>query len=112
MHVQQSPRAAPLMQIVNILRYEQEIVSAVLHGGFQCSERDMRRIGRDPRKGLPPRIIKFMHQGRIGGEAFRRGNLFYAVIFPKPVACAKSLDAAFCADSRAGQYNDRLDAHA
>src|SRR5262249_39714596 len=46
------------------------------------------------------------NEGRIALKAFRRGNIFNAMIFPQTVLITKRANAGFRANARAGENHD------
>ena len=80
--------AGPLVKVVDILRYQQKTIAQRL---FQLRQRQMRGIRRDVRllKLTTAGVVKRLHEIRVAGKAFRRGDILHAVLFPQPVRRAE-----------------------
>ena len=103
MHVQQSPRPRALVQIIDILRDDQQFARPF---GIEPRQRDMRRIGFDLSQPRPPRIVKLVDQHRIANKRLGRRDILDPVPLPQPVGRAKRLQSALRADPGAGQDDD------
>ena len=87
-HMDDVPVTGPLVKVVDILRYQQKTIAQRL---FQLRQRQMRRIRRDVRllKLTTAGVVKRLHEIRVAGKAFRRGDILHAVLFPQPVRRAE-----------------------
>lgn len=94
MHGQHAAVARALVQVVNVLRDQQEIIAQMF---FKIRQRQMRGIGIDTSAHQlpPPFIIKPVNRGGVAHEALRGGNVFDTVTFPQPVRAAKGANARF-----------------
>ena len=79
MHVDQPLRARTLVQIVDILRDQQQIARPF---GVQPRQRAMGRIRLDRPELRPPRIVERMDQLGIAREGLRRGDVLDPVALP------------------------------
>jgi len=87
------------VQIVHVLRNEQELIRA-LGKSCDCFMRGIRLRIAD---ALPPFAIPLPNQFRIARECLRRRKLCRVNIPPVTVPAAKSRDAALRRNTRAGQ---------
>ena len=102
-HVQHPPRARALVQIVDILRDDQQLAAPF---ALQPRERMMRRIGLFGEHCGAAHVVEALDQLGIAREALGRGDILHPVPFPQPAAVAKGVDPAFGGDSRPGQDDD------
>ena len=79
MHVQQPPRPGALVQIVDILRDDQQLARPF---GIEPRQRRVSGVGLPLGELRPPRIVKGVHQRRIARERFRRADILNAMVFP------------------------------
>jgi len=103
MHVQYIARTGTPVQIVHILRHDQHIAMPL---PFKRGQRQMRGIGLYRGERRAAHVIEAPHQRRIAGKRFGRADILHPVPFPQAAGTAKSGDAGFGADSRAGQNHD------
>ena len=106
MHMKQPLRPGPLVQIVDILRDQQQLARPFR---IEPRQRAMRGIGLDGPELGPPRVVECMDQRRIAGEGFGRRDILDAMAFPQPVRPAKGREPAFGGDAGAGQDDDVAD---
>ena len=104
MHVQHPRRPGPLVQIVDILRHDQQLARPVRVEPRQFA---MRPVGLDARERRAPRVVEAVHQRRITGERVGRANVLDPVAFPQAVRSAERRQAAFGGDAGAGQDEKR-----
>ena len=79
MHMDQILAAAAFMQVIDILRDQQDLAVQL---SFQPSNRQMRRVGLDSFKSGTAQIIKMLHQVWVAGKGLWRCHIFKAVAFP------------------------------
>ncbi len=103
MHVEQSPRACALVQIVDILGHQQQLAGPF---GVEPPQRLVGGIGLDRGEPRPARVVESVHQRRIAGEGFGRRDILDAMPFPQAVGAAESGEAAFRRYSGARQDHD------
>lgn len=109
MHVVNMCSPGAFMQIVNILRHNQQIV--VGFGApfmIEPGKRVMRRVRPLGLHRLTPRIVKPQNQIGITGKPLWRGDILDPMLFPQSSLGAKRLNPAFRADASAGQDYDIL----
>ena len=106
MHMQQIPRAGPIVQIINILGHQRDAVWPML---LQSGEGKVGGIGRNT--GLlklpAPLVIEALHQRGIAGEGLRCGDILKPVVLPKAVGATKGADAGFRRNTRTCE-NDNI----
>jgi len=100
MHMHQPRSARALMQIIDILRDDQQFATP---RRIEPRERDMRRIGDNSRQRGAACIIKPMDQSRIGGERMRRTYILDAVPLPQAARTAKRGNSTFGRNTSTGQ---------
>ena len=103
MHVKHPLRPGPLVQIVDILRDQQQLAGPF---SIEPRKRAVRGIGLDGCELGPPRVVECMDQGRVAGEGFGRRDILDAMAFPQPVRPPKGRETAFGRDAGAGQDDD------
>src|SRR5690606_32095734 len=106
-HVQHPPRAAALVQVVDVLGDDQQLAVPRL---VEPPERAVRGIGLRVEDVAPALVVEPLHEVGIAAEPLRRGHVLDPVVFPKPVVGAEGPEAAFGADSGAGEDDDVADA--
>lgn len=103
MHVRHPLRPRPLMQVVDILRNNQQFARPFR---IQRSQRLMRRIGLYRPKLRPPLVIESVDQLRIAEQRFGRTYILYMMPLPQTIRPAKGGKAALGGNSGARQDND------
>ena len=106
MHVDQSIRPCPLMQIVDILRDDQQLTRP---GGIEMRQRPVRGVRLGLLDMVAPHVIKAQDKVGIAGKAFGRRNILHPVPFPQPSCITKGADSAFGGNSGAGEDHDIAD---
>ena len=106
MHMDQAARPCPLVQVIDILRDDQQIA---IPFGIEPGECFMRGIGVRHLDVLAPLIVKAKNEMRIPRECLWRRDVFDAVFLPKPSRTAKGINTALRADASARQDNDIAD---
>ena len=103
MHMQQPLRPRPLMQIIDILRDDEQLARP-----FRIEPRDraMGSVGLDLGQPRPPRVIKFVHQRGIANERLGRRDILDPMPLPQAVRRPERSQPALCANPRAGQDDD------
>ena len=99
MHVQQSLGPSTFVQIVDVLRDDQQFARPF---SIEPRQREMSGIGRNFPQSRPPRVVKLMDQFGIARERLRGRNILDPVPFPQAVGGAKRRQSALRADPRAG----------
>ncbi len=102
-HMEQTPRPCPFMQIIHILRDDQQITAPI---GIKRSQRPVGSIGLGPLNRFTPHVVESQHQFRIAVKGFGRRNILNPVLFPQTIFGAKCVDPAFGAYPRAGEDHD------
>ena len=106
MHMQQPGRAGAVVQVVDILRHQQQLARPFC---VQPSQRLVRRIGMDGLQLGAALVIEILDHFGIAGKGLWRCDILDPVALPQAVRPAKGGDAAFGADPSAGQDDDILD---
>ena len=86
MHVQQALRACTFVQVVDILRDEQQLAWPLL---IEPGQRPVRGIRLDRTEPGPARIVEGVNEGRIAAIGFRRRYILDAVALPQAIGPAK-----------------------
>lgn len=109
-HVEDSLRPGALVEIVDVLRHDQQLPRPF---GIEPRERAMRLVGLDRRQLSPPRIVEGLDQSRIAPESFGRADILDPMSLPQAFRPAKSGKPALGRDPGAGEDDDVADvAHA
>ena len=107
MHVEHAPRPRALVQIVDVLRYDQQLAAPSRVEPRQRRVRRVRLLGLD---GGAAHIVESQHEVGVTRKSLGRGDVFHAVLFPQARAAigpgAERVDAAFRGYARAGQNHD------
>ena len=103
MHMEQPfcPRA--LVQIVDILRDDQQFARPF---GIEPRQRQMRRIGLHLGERRAPEVVEAMHQLGIPRQRLRRADILDPMPFPQPTRPTKRRDAALGGNAGASQDDD------
>ncbi len=104
MHMDQARGPCPFMQVIDILRYDEEIARPV---PVQLRQRHMRGIGLRFLDILSPHIVEVQNKVWISGKSLWRGNILNAVLLPKATFTAEGINATFRTDARA-RKNDNI----
>ena len=91
-HVDGALRSCLLVQIIHVLRAEEQ---AVIQGAFELREREVCRIRFGCRSNPPTHGIELPHQPGIATPRIRRGYLFDPVVAPQPVDATERRYPAF-----------------
>jgi 4-hydroxy-tetrahydrodipicolinate reductase len=102
-HVDQPLRPGALVQVIDILRHDQQGPRPVR---VQPSQRSMRRIGLNGLHEGTPRVVKAQHEIGVTRKRAGRCDVFDPVILPQAACTPERADAALGADSSAGQDHD------
>ena len=103
-HVKNLLGAASLMEIVNILRHENDLTIERL---LQSRQSQMAPIWFDAsEKPLPALIIKPLHQDRVTGKALGRSDIFDSMPFPQTINPTKGLNPGLRRDACSGEDDD------
>ena len=104
-HVAQPAAAGPLVQVVDILRHQQEVTRP---GRFQFRQRAVGGVGRDGRvlQLAAALVVEALHQRRVAGKGLRRRHVLDAVVLPEAIGGAEGADAALGGDAGAGEYHE------
>ena len=103
MHVEQIPRAGPVVQVVHILR-DQEQVAAPFP--LQAGQGEVGGIGLHQGEAAPPFVVETVDQRRVPVEGLRRGHVLHPVLLPEAVGGAKGAQPAFGGDAGAGEDHE------
>ena len=103
MHVDDAQSAARLVQGVDILGDDHDLAGPV---ALQPSQRLMRRIGPGGGGLHTARIVEAVHQPRIAGKAFGRGDILDPVLLPEAACIAEGAKPAFRRQPRPRQDHD------
>ena len=105
MHVHQPPRARAGMQVVDVLRHQQEVARPE---PLEARERQVRRVRRDRgiEELLAAGVVEAVDAGRVAREGRGRRHVLDADLRPDPVRVAERREAGFAADPRARQHDD------
>ena len=103
MHVDQPLRPSPFMQVIDILRDDQQFARP---RPVERRQRLMRGIGRHIVQLRAPLVIEAMHQRGIARDRFGRADILDAMPFPQSVRPAKGGKPAFGGNPRAGEDDD------
>jgi hypothetical protein len=105
MHVEQAPGARTLVQIIDILRHDQQLA-----GPFRVEPRQ--RVMRSVRLYFSelgtPGVIECVNHGRIPRERFRRTDILDPVPLPQPIRTPKGGQTALGGNAGAGEDDDVL----
>ena len=82
MHVNDSVRAAAFMQVIDILRHDENLARKSF---LQACQRAMRRVGLRFRRLCAARVVKCDDLVRIAGIALGRGHILDPVMGPEAV---------------------------
>ena len=106
MHVNQPALAGTIMEIVNILRDQQNRPRPLR---LQQHQRPMGIIGLNVAglKALPPGIVKGVDTGRVPSEGLGCGHVLDPHIGPDSAGVAKGIEAGFPGNAGASQDHDR-----
>jgi pimeloyl-ACP methyl ester carboxylesterase len=108
MHMEQSPRACPFMQIIDILGHYQQIARPF---GIEPSQGFMRGVGPYIFQRSTTRIIETVNHHGITCQCLWRTYVLDAMAFPQPIRSTESREPAFRGNPGAGQDDD-IAAHA
>src|SRR3982751_2679753 len=109
MHVEQALRASALVQVVDVLRDQQELSWPFR---IQLRERAVCGVGLDRSELGAPRIVERMDQSRIAAKRFRSRYILDAVPLPQSIRPTERRNAAFSGNAGAGEDHDVADIHA
>ncbi len=103
MHVEQTFRPCPFVQIIDILRNNQK---ATIPFHVEPRQRMMRNVRLDFLNAFAPHIVKAQDQIGVAGKRLWCRHVLDPVLLPQATCAAESIDAALCAYARTGQdYN-------
>ena len=91
----------PFMEVIYVLGNDRYPV-----GLFQPGQRPMGGVGLNVFQLPATLVIEVQYQLRVAGKSLGGSDVFNGVTFPQTAGIAKSGQAAFRADTRAGQYNN------
>ncbi len=103
MHMDQARGPGPFVQVVHILRHDQEIARPV---PVQPRQRQMGRIGLSFLDILPPHIVEVQNKVRIPRKSLGRCDILNAVLLPKATFASEGVNSAFRAHASARQNNN------
>ncbi len=99
-HMEQLFRPSSLMEIIDILRHNQQSSIPIR---IQPRQRVVRRIWFHFLNSCAAHIVKAQHKIGIAGKCLRGRHILDAVLFPQAAATAKGVDPALCAHPCSGQ---------
>ena len=99
MHVQQSLGPSTFVQIVDVLRDDQQFARPF---SIEPRQHEMSGVRLDLAQPRATGIVELMHQFGIARERLRGRNILDPVPFPQAVGGAKRRQSALRADPRAG----------
>ena len=103
MHVQQPFRPGALVQIVDVLRDQQQLARPF---GVEPRQRNVRGIRLDRPQLRPPRIVEGMDQRRIALKSLGRRDILDAMSLPQTIGPTEGRETAFGRYAGAGQDDD------
>ena len=103
MHMQHAARTRPLVQVVDVLRYHQQLAVPFR---IEPGDRLMRGIGLLGLDRLAPLVVEAQHEIGIAHEGLGRGDILDPVLFPQAAAIAEGIDPAFGGDTCPGEDHD------
>jgi 4-hydroxy-tetrahydrodipicolinate reductase len=106
MHMQQAQRTGSFMQVVNILRYNEQLARPLRIQPRQRIMRGVRLYLLYPRAA---HVVKAVDQIGIAGKGLRRCNILDPVLFPQAAFVAEGVNATFGADAGASEDDDVAD---
>ncbi len=106
MHVQHIVRAAPLVQVIDILGDKQQLTGKLR---LQPRQRTMCIVRFDLSQSLTPHIVEAQNQIGIARKALRRRHILHLVLLPQSSSRAKRVDPAFCGNPCSGKDDDAFD---
>jgi 4-hydroxy-tetrahydrodipicolinate reductase len=106
MHVQQTLRPCPFVQIVDILRHQQQIARPCR---IQPCEGIMRGIGLYLLNTFATHIVKTQDKVGVAGKGFGRCHILDLMLLPQSACAAKGINAAFGANPSARQDDNVFD---
>lgn len=107
-HVQQAAGAAALVQVIDILRDDQQLAPPFR---IEPAERQVGGVGDNLGKPRPAGIVESLHQHGIAGEGLRRRYILHPVAFPQAIEPAEGGHAGFGGNARACQDDDPFRLH-
>ncbi len=102
-HVQHAVRPGAFVQIVDILRDDQQLAAPF---AVQLGQRLVRGVRLLRLDRFAAHVVEAQHKLRIAFERFGRGDILDPVLLPQPAFRAKGVDAAFRAHASAGENDD------
>lgn len=106
MHMQQPLCAAAFVQVINILRNNQQ---RAFPFGVQTPQREMRGIGFLGLNRFAPHVVETQDKVGVARKSLGCRDILDAMLFPQTAASAKGIDPAFRADPRTGQDHNVSD---
>ena len=103
MHVVHAPRAAALVQVVDVLGDQEQVVA---EQGLQPRQRRVRGVRLHPRESGPALVVEALHHKRVGVEGLRRGDILGPVPLPETVRVTERGQPALRGDTGTGEYDD------
>lgn len=99
-HVQHALAASTFVEVVNVLRHEQEFVAEAL---FELGKRDVRRIRFVFGEAFAQEVVEVLDAFRVTAEGFRRADVFDVLVFPHSVVSAERAKSGFGTDAGTSQ---------
>lgn len=101
-HVVHPPGATPLVQVVDVLRDEEQVVAEVL---LEPGERPVGGVGSRPQQPRATLVVEPLHQVGVGLERLGRRDRHRVVALPQPVGVAEGRQPALRRDPRPRQHH-------
>lgn len=105
-HVDDAAHAAALVQVVDVLRAQEQVAAALGEPRLEPAERAMRFVRLRGFQVTPAQVVEVVHVGGRPPEALRGRKLHRIELGPDAVLVAKRAEAAFGGDARAGENED------
>src|SRR5690606_12080318 len=99
-HVQHALAAGALVQVVDVLRHEQQVVAQLR---LQACERQVRVVGLHAAHLAAPGVVEALHEQGVALERLGGGHVAHVVALPQATAVAEGLDAGLRRDAGTGQ---------
>jgi hypothetical protein len=105
MHMDELPRAGPLMQVVDVLRDHQHLPRPV---AFEQGEGAMTGVRRDVgiEQRPPPGVVEGLHAHGVGDEGLRRRYILQPHLGPDAIGITERVETGFLRDAGAGEDDD------
>lgn len=103
MHMEHALSAAPFMQVIDILRDDQQFARPFR---IQPGESLMRRVWLHLAQRFAPHVVETQHEVGIARKTLWRGDVFHPVLLPQSAGIAERIDPTFSRYAGTGQDHD------